>query len=99
MEDRLIRVEEMAMRIGVSYKTIQNWYAFKKAYPDHELSKLLPECIQSAPRQTRYWREEDVEKLKYFKSVMPRGGQGQMSAITQKYIRTRKERENATAKN
>ena len=90
MEDKLLRLEEVAVIIGSSSKSINNWYWFKREDPDNEYAKMLPEYIQKGPRQTRYWRECDIWKLIEFKSSIPQGRNGIMGRITQKYYRTEK---------
>lgn len=90
-EDRLLRAEEVAVMIGSSLQTINYWYRFKKAYPDNEYSKMLPDFIQEGERQTRYWHPKDIQKLVDFKNTIPHGRHGILSPITQKYLRNRKE--------
>lgn len=79
-----IKIEELAMLAGVSVKTINYWYWFKKKFPDNEYAKLLPEYIQQGGRQTRYWKREEVWKVITFKQAIPRGRNGAMGAITHK---------------
>ena len=95
-EERLLRLEELAIVIGCSGKSINNWYMFKKANPDNEFAKMLPDFIQYGLRQTRYWRESDVWKLIKFRQAIPQGRGGVMGSITQKYYRKNKEKENGT---
>lgn len=90
---RLLKIEEVAVRIGSSVKSINNWYWFKRTEPDSDYAKMLPDYIQEGNRQTRYWEESDVWKLIEFKNNLPKGRNGIMGSVTQKYIRTRKERE------
>lgn len=85
MKTDLLKIEEVAILIDSSYKTIQNWYAWKKQNPNHELAKLLPDVIQTGPRQTRYWKRSEVWKLLEFKKALPQGRGGIMGEITQKY--------------
>ncbi len=87
----MLRLEELAVLIGVSGKTINNWYMFKKQFPDNEYAKILPEFIQQGMRQTRYWKESDVAKLLMFKRSIPIGRKGVMGEITQKYLKNVKE--------
>lgn len=93
-EERLLKLEEVAVIIGSSFKTINNWYMYKKAYPDSEYAQMLPDFVQSGPRQTRYWRESDIWKLLEFKKAIPQGRNGVMGAITQKYLHKEKKNEN-----
>lgn len=84
-EERLLRLEEVAILIGSSGKSINNWYMFRKQNPDNEYAKMLPDFIQQGARQTRYWKESDVWKLIEFKQSIPQGRNGIMGCITQKY--------------
>ena len=90
-KEKLIKIEELAVLTDVSYKTIQNWYMWKKQNPDHELAKLLPEFQQDGCRQTRYWTMADVEKIKEFKKNVPQGRNGIMGCVTQKYYKKNQE--------
>lgn len=83
----LLRLEEVAIKVGVSFKSINNWYMFKKANPDNEYAKMLPEFIQEGARQTRFWKASDIDKLIKFKEAIPHGRHGIMGSITQKYYK------------
>lgn len=85
MAEKLLRLEEVALLVGCSSKTINNWYAWKRTNPDHELVKLLPDFIQSGARQTRYWKQSDVWQLIQFRSSIPQGRNGILGSVTQKY--------------
>lgn len=91
-DDRLLKVEEVALSVGVSVKTINNWYWFKRDHPEHELAELLPDFIQEGVRQTRYWKRSDLWKLLEFKSRLPVGRNGIMGDITQRYYHNRKKK-------
>lgn len=90
MAERLLKLEEVAVIIGSSFKTINNWYMFKKENPDNEYAQLLPDFIQEGKRQTRYWREADIWKLLEFKKSIPQGRNGIMGSVTQKYLHKEK---------
>lgn len=90
---RKLKIEEVAVKIGVSVKTINNWYWFKRTNPDNEEAKLLPDYIQEGARQTRYWDEDDLGKFTEFRESIKYGRSGFMGSVTQKYMRKRKERE------
>lgn len=89
--DRLLKVEEVALLVGCSVKTINNWYTWKKENPEHELAKTLPDFIQSGARQTRFWKQSDVWSLINFKTVIPQGRNGILGSVTQKYYHKKKE--------
>lgn len=86
-EERTIRIEELALAVGVSVKTVNNWYAFKKAKPDDELSKLLPEFEQENATSPRMWKFGDIWRIKDFQSRIKTGRNGYMGIITQKYVK------------
>lgn len=88
---RLLKLEEVAILIGSSGKSINNWYWFKRENPDNEYAKLLPDFVQDGPRQTRYWKESDIWKLLEFKQAIPQGRNGIMGSITQKYYHKKEE--------
>lgn len=87
MKERMIKIEELALAVGVSVKTVNNWYAFKQAEPNNELSKLLPEFQQEHPRATRLWKFSDIWRVKDFQSKIKIGRNGSMGSITQKYVK------------
>lgn len=87
MFENLLKVEELAIRIGSSVPTISSWYRWKRANPEHEMAKMLPEFERHGAHRTRYWRVEDVEKIMEFKASIPQGRNGVMGSITQKYVK------------
>ena len=90
MQENLLTAEQVAVRIGCSYKTLSNWYAFKRANPESEYAKCLPDYIQVGPRQKRLWREEDIPALLDFKGLVPRGRNGVLGSVTQKWYHKKK---------
>ncbi len=93
MNNNLLRAEELAMMIGSSVPTISSWYRWKRLNPEHELARKLPEFERHGAHRTRYWREEDIEKIMDFKRSIPQGRNGVMGAVTQKYVRKGKKLE------
>lgn len=94
MNEQLLRIEEVALLVGTSTQTINNWYRWKRLHPDHELAKLLPDYIQENPRQMRYWKKSDIWTLTEFKNTIPHGRNGILGEITQKqYQKTKKNKE------
>lgn len=91
MAERLLRAEEVAMLLGSSLKSLNNWYMFKKQNPDNEYSKMIPDFRQDGERQTRYWTQSDVWKLLEFKNSIPKGRNGIMGCVTQKYYYKQRE--------
>lgn len=91
--EKLLRIEEVAVTLGCSSKSINNWYWFRRENPDNEYAKMLPDYVQEGSRQTRFWRESDIPKLKEFKQSLPQGRGGIMGCITQRYYQ-KKEKDN-----
>lgn len=88
MDDRLIKVSELSMLIDSSTQTISGWYRWKELHPEHELSRLLPDYERGGDNsRTRYWHSSDVWKILEFKSKIPKGRNGLMGEITQKYVK------------
>lgn len=86
-ETKLLTVEEVAYVLGVSVKTINNWYAFKRKNPENELVKILPDFIQEGKRQTRKWSEDSIELMRVYKNSIPKGRNGVMGSVTQCYYK------------
>lgn len=94
-----LKVEQVAVLIDTSVNTINNWYRFKKQNPEHELSQMLPEVKQDGDRQTRYWESSDIPALIEFKLHVPKGRNGFMGSVTQKYYhKDKKERKHGKKK-
>lgn len=87
-QEQLLTLEQVAVEIGVSGKTLNNWYWYKNRNPeiDNQYTRLLPDYIQQGERQTRYWRKSDIPRLVEFKNTIPRGRNGIMASVTQKYL-------------
>jgi predicted DNA-binding transcriptional regulator AlpA len=90
-EEKLLKIEEVAVLIGCSVKTVNNWYMWKKQNPEHEMTQLLPEFVQHGERQTRYWKQSDVYKLIEFQARIPKGRNGILGSVTQKYYKKKQE--------
>lgn len=84
-ETMKLKIYEVAMLVGVSYRTIENWYMWKRKNPKHKLAKLIPDFQQDGERQTRYWKQSDIPKLIEFKNSIPHGRNGILGDVTQKY--------------
>ena len=88
--DEKLRIEEVALFLGVSVETINIWYRFRKAHPDNEYAKMLPDYEQDTSRSCRYWKQQDIDKLMEFKNARPIGRNGAMGTVTQKYVKKEK---------
>lgn len=84
MAEKLLRIEEVALLVGASTQSINNWYRWKKLNPEHTLAKLLPDYIQEGARQMRFWKNSDVWKIVEFKNSIPHGRNGILGDITQR---------------
>lgn len=83
--ERLLKIEEVAVLLGCSVKTINMWYWFRKENPDNEYAKMLPDYLQESAKSARYWRTSDMWKMIQFKDSIPHGRNGILGSITQKY--------------
>jgi len=90
MNNEYLTSTQVAVLIGVSEATLNFWYRFKRSYPDNEYAKLLPEFTRSAERQKRFWNRQDMYKLVEFKNAIPKGRNGIMGTVTQRYVRKEK---------
>lgn len=84
MAEQLLRIEEVALLVGCSTQTLNNWYRWKKSHPTHELAELLPDYQQSGNRQIRYWTKADIWKIVEFKNTIPHGRNGILGEVTQR---------------
>lgn len=92
MEDKKFKVERVAVQIGCSVHTIDNWYRWKRAAENDPTMReqyakylaLLPDPIKDSIRQTRFWTKEHIQSLKQFKKVIPKGRNGIMGITTHK---------------
>lgn len=82
-----LNATEVSLLVGCSVPTLNYWYRFKKENPDNHLAKMLPEFSQQGGRQTRYWHQDDVFKIIEFKNSIPKGRNGILGSVTQKYIK------------
>ena len=67
MEERMVRIEELAMILDINVLTIERWYRFKRQNPDNEIISLLPDYIlrpNSKNRSVRFWRISDIDRFK-----------------------------------
>ena len=85
-QEVLLTATQVAAQAGISIQTLNIWYKFKRDNPEHELAKLLPNYMEGE-RRTRYWKTSDVYKLIEFQTNLPKGRNGVMGDITQKYYR------------
>ena len=85
----LLRIEEVAVLVGVSVQSINNWYRFKAENPDNEYARLLPDFERIGSKGQRFWDKSDIDQLVTFKRSMPTGCKGVMGSVTQKYVKNR----------
>ena len=90
MTEKLCKIEEIALIVGVSAPTINIWYRWKRNHPTHELASLLPEFQQTGARQTRYWKQSDAWQLIKFKQSLPHGRNGILGDTTQRYCKKKR---------
>lgn len=86
--EKLLRIEEVAVLVNVSVKSINEWYVFKRTEPDNKYAKMLPEPKRDDTGR-RLWRESDVDKFIKFHNEIPKGRNGIMGKVTQRYYKNR----------
>ena len=86
--DNLLRIEEVAILVNVSVKTINEWYVFKRTEPKNEYAKMLPDPIKDNTGR-RLWKQADIDKLIQFHNEIPKGRNGIMGKVTQRYYKNR----------
>ena len=95
--DRKLNATEVAVLVGCSVQTLNYWYAFKRENENSEnveirnLVNILPEYTQEGNRQTRYWTEDDIYRIVAFKNAIPKGRNGLLGSVTQRYYHKKKE--------
>lgn len=85
MQERLMRIEEVAMVLNVNQYTIERWYKFKRENPDNQYVSLLPDFVyqtNSKNRSVRYWRPCDIKKFQEFQETIVKGTKGFMGSVT-----------------
>ena len=97
--NKLLNAQQVATLANVSTPTLNTWYKWKQLNPEHELAKMLPDYIQVGDRQTRYWSSESVWMVLAFKDKIPRGRNGILGSVTQKYIKKEKKNGNTRKSN
>lgn len=90
----LLTINEVCRRLRISRYTLENWYRFKREFPEDELAMLLPDYHKEKVNSLRFWKKEDIKRLREFKNLRKLGRNGQMSNTIQKYVKKRKEKEN-----
>lgn len=89
---RLLNATETAVMVGVSVQTLSSWYRWKGLHPDHPLAELLPEFTRIGNHRTRYWTQENIWSLIEFKQSIPKGKNGVMGDVTQKYVKKKEKK-------
>ena len=89
MSEAKYRIEFVAIMVGTSTQSINNWYRWKKQNPSHPLAAMLPDYAQEGARQMRLWHASDIDQLIQFKNLIPHGRNGILGDVTQKYIRNK----------
>lgn len=86
-----LNANEISLAVGISTHTLDIWYRFKRENPEHPFAKLLPEYTKESEKAPRQWKQGDVWKLIDFKNRIPKGRNGVMGMVTQRYVKKKKE--------
>lgn len=87
MSQDLLNANEVCALIGTSIYSLDQWYKFKRLYPDNQYAQILPDIIRLPGSKNRFWNREDIYKLIEFKATIPHGRNGILGDVTQKYVR------------
>lgn len=79
-----LRIEQVAMAVGVSVETINGWYRWARKFPDNEYAKMLPVYEQERPTAPRFWAESDIFKFMEFQKSIPKGRSGIIKTMLRK---------------
>ena len=90
------KASKIANMLDISTKTLSMWYEW---YHNPDIKKPdgtppLPEYVQQHERGTRYWKKSDIDKLKAFQEWIPKGRNGVMGAVSNKYWKKSREQSN-----
>ena len=85
--ERLYTATETACALGIVVPTLNRWYLFKKENPDNEWAQKIPDYIKLSDnaKAQRYWTESMIWRLRDFAENFPRGRNGVMGSVTQRY--------------
>lgn len=87
-----LKVEQVALLVGVSVRTLNSWYWFKENNPTNEYAQMLPPFERKTAKGTRYWKSEDIPNIIKFRAELPHGRNGILGDVTQRYSRKVAER-------
>lgn len=82
-----LTAQQVVVMLGISENTLNFWYRFKRENPDNEIAQLLPDYTKDSEKGKRYWKRTDLNKLIKFQQSIPKGRNGIMGTITQKYYK------------
>ena len=87
LDENLLTASEVANKLNVSVKTLTNWYIWQN---DSSIEKPeeyphLPMYTQKRKNGPRFWTNDDVERLVEFRDWLPRGRNGVMGKVSNRY--------------
>lgn len=86
-DKKLLNATETSMLVGTTVPTLNMWYKWKRLNPGHPMAELLPDYKVIGNKNTSYWTPGDVEKLIEFKNSIPKGRNGILGEVTQRYVK------------
>lgn len=68
----MFNVNEVAQKLGVSRKTIYNWYEYYtlEEHKSPNMPELPSYTKEEGNQSTRYWMESDIDKLAIYRDWM-----------------------------
>lgn len=85
-DNNLLSATKVIQQLDISARTLDGWYQ----YYTSDLEKPddmpdLPKYSQSRPRGPRYWKQSDIPALQAFKDWVPKGRNGVMGRINERF--------------
>jgi hypothetical protein len=62
------KITEVAEIVGVHPNSLRNWDKFGDILEEKGDARLIPASYRVGTRGTRYWNDDDIEKIKQFKT-------------------------------
>lgn len=86
IKPEFLKATAVSRELGITSQTLTNWYkwaAMIKRWPKD--IPPLPIVSVKKVNGTRYWKPEDIDKLKKFKDSIPTGNKGFMAEYNKKF--------------
>lgn len=84
--NEMLTATKVCQHLDISFRTLDNWYKYAKSDIEKPADMpVLPQYTQERARAIRLWNPNDLPALEAFKNWIPKGRNGVMGRINQKY--------------